>query len=64
MLYLCNTTDFASINYINSQEMSRIQTQEQAQIKLINQLWRLKNEYNKVEKTIVLYDLYNSLEED
>lgn len=41
--------------------MYQIQTQEQAQIKLINQLCILKNKFNKVEKTIGLYDMYSSL---
>jgi len=41
--------------------MSYIKTQEQAQINLINQLCILKNKFNKVEKTIVLYDMFSSL---
>jgi len=60
MLYKCITTNLVSINYIKP-EMYQIQTQEQAQIKLINQLCILKNKFNKVEKTIGLYDMYSSL---
>jgi len=61
MLYKCITTNLVSINYIKPEMMYQIQTQEQAQIKLINQLCILKNKFNKVEKTIGLYDMYSSL---
>ena len=37
---------------------------DQLQIKLINELDKLENTVPKIKKTIVVYDVYNTLEDD
>lgn len=40
--------------------MSQVQTEEQQQINIINQLSRLESQYAKAEQTIILYDLFDT----
>lgn len=44
--------------------MSKILSADQLQIKLINELDKLENTVPKIKKTIVVYDVYNTLEDD